>query len=86
MAYSSNTLSYVFGGPIEGSFKLWAYTTSDAHGIYQGAGYITDAALKGVSVADFVMVSNPATPGESGLQIVSAVSNGAATLANLPNA
>lgn len=86
MAYTSNTLSYVFGGPIEGSFKLWAYTTSDTHLVYQGAGYIADASLKGMSVADFVMVSNTTTPGESGLQYVSAILNGAATLANLPNA
>ena len=86
MAYTSNTLSYVFGGPIEGTFKLWVYTTSDAHGVYQGAGYVTDAAVKGMSVADFVMVSNPTTPGESGLQVVTAISNGAATLANLSNA
>ena len=86
MAYTPNTLSYVFGGPVEGSFKLWAYTTSDTHVVYQGAGYIADASLKGVSVADFVMVSNPTTPGESGFQYVSAISNGAATLANLPNA
>jgi hypothetical protein len=86
MAYNPNTLSYVFGGPIQGSFKLWAYTTSDTHTVYQAAGYIADAGLKGMSVADFVMVSNSSTPAESGLQVVTAISNGAATLANLPNA
>ncbi len=39
-----------------------------------------------MSVADFVMVANQTTPGESGLQVVTAIANGAATLANLPNA
>ncbi len=85
MAYTSNTLSLLLG-TVEGAFKLWVYTTSDAHGVYQGAGYITDAANKGMSVGDFVMVSNPSTSAENGFQVVSTISNGAATLINVPNA
>ena len=29
MAYTTGTLSYLAGGPVEGAWKLWEYTTTD---------------------------------------------------------
>jgi hypothetical protein len=89
MAYTTNTLSYLGGGPVEGAWKEWVYITSDSIQAVLGAGYIADAALatggKGMSVGDLVYVINQSLPGAFTLQ-VAAISGGAATLAVPTNA
>ena len=89
MAYTTNTLSYLGGGPVEGAWKEWVYITSDSIQAVLGAGYIADAALatggKGMSVGDLVYVISQSLPGAFALQ-VAAISGGAATLAVPTNA
>jgi hypothetical protein len=89
MAYTTNTLSYLGGGLVEGAWKEWAYVTADSIQTVLGAGYIADAALatggKGMGVGDIVYVINQSLPGAFTLQ-VAAISGGAATLGVPPNA
>src|SRR6266852_5808232 len=62
MAYTTGTLTYIAGGPIEGAWKLWEYTTTDTLAQATAAGYITDATFKGISLGDFVIVANQTNP------------------------
>src|SRR5215831_6340933 len=62
MAYTTGTLTYIAGGPIEGAWKLWEYTTTDTLAQVTAAGYITDATFKGMSLGDFVIVVNQTNP------------------------
>src|SRR5947209_5838232 len=62
MAYTPGTLTYIAGGPIEGAWKLWEYTTTDTLAQMTAAGYITDATFKGMSLGDFVIVVNQTNP------------------------
>ncbi len=55
--YSPGTLSQL-QGTIEGNWKEWVYTTSDSLSTVKGAGYISDATNRGMSVGDFVKVVN----------------------------
>ena len=62
MAYTTGTLTYIAGGPIEGAWKLWEYTTTDTLAQVTASGYITDASFKGMSLGDFVIVVNQTNP------------------------
>jgi hypothetical protein len=62
MAYTSGTLTYLAGGPIEGSWKLWEYTTTDLISTVLAAGYVTDATARGMAIGDFVLVANQTNP------------------------
>jgi hypothetical protein len=62
MAYTTGTLTYIAGGPIEGAWKLWEYTTTDTLAQVTAAGYITEATFKGMSLGDFVIVVNQTNP------------------------
>lgn len=62
MAYTTGTLTYIAGGPIEGAWKLWEYTTTDTLAQVTTPGYITDATFKGMSLGDFVIVVNQTNP------------------------
>jgi hypothetical protein len=62
MPYTTGTLTYLAGGPIEGAWKLWEYTTADALAQVTAPGYITDATFKGMNLGDFVIVVNQAIP------------------------
>src|SRR5882762_5613170 len=62
MAYTTGTLTYIAGGPIEGAWKLWEYTTTDTLAQVTAAGYITDATFKGMSLGYFVIVGNKTNP------------------------
>jgi hypothetical protein len=86
MAYTTGTLSYLAGGPVEGAWKLWAYTTTDSISAVLGSGYVSDATGKGMSVGDFVLTINQANPQGYVLQVqtmtaASGNTPGAATLA-----
>jgi hypothetical protein len=89
MAYTTNTLSYLGGGLVEGAWKEWAYITADSVQTVLGTGYISDAAIatggKGMGVGDLVYVINQSLPGAFALQVAS-ISSGAATLGVPPNA
>ena len=95
MPYTTNTLSYLAGGPVEGAWKLWEYTTTDAISTVLGSGYVADATIKAMAVGDFVIVVNQTNPQGYILQVqsVTAASGnipGAATLVvpagvNAPN-
>jgi hypothetical protein len=71
MAYTTGTLSYLAGGPVEGSWKLWDYTSTDSIAVITGSGYITDATAKGMGIGDFVIVANQANPQGYILQVQS---------------
>src|SRR5258708_23483453 len=62
MAYTTGTLTYIAGGPIEGAWKLWEYPPTDTLAQVTAAGYITDATFKGMSLGDFVIVANQTNP------------------------
>jgi hypothetical protein len=86
MAYTTGTLTYIAGGPIEGAWKLWEYTTTDTLAQVTAAGYITDATFKGMSLGDFVIVVNQTNPQGYILQVQNLTAatlsmSGAATLA-----
>ena len=86
MAYTTGTLTYIAGGPIEGAWKLWEYTTIDTLAQLTAAGYITDATFKGMSLGDFVIVVNQTNPQGYILQVQSLTAgtmsvSGTATLA-----
>jgi hypothetical protein len=89
MAYTTNTLSYLSGGPVEGAWKEWAYVTADSIQTVVGAGYVADAAPttggKGMGVGDIVYVINQSIPAFYILQVQS-ISAGAATLGPASNA
>jgi hypothetical protein len=85
MAYTTGTLTYIAGGPIEGAWKLWEYTTTDTLAQMTAAGYITDATFKGMSLGDFVIVVNQMNPQGYILQVQNLTAgtlsvSGAATL------
>lgn len=69
MAYTPNTLSEIYGGPIEGGFKTWIYTTTDSLGTVLGAGYFpannTGPGNMGMGVGDMVWVINQTSPTSS---------------------
>ena len=71
MAYTTGTLSYLAGGPLEGSWKLWEYTSTDSVAVVTGSGYITDATAKGMGIGDFVIVANQTNPQGYILQVQS---------------
>jgi hypothetical protein len=71
MAYTTGTLSYFYGGPVEGAWKLWEYTTTDLISAVLASGYVTDATAKGMSAGDFVLVINQANPQGYILQVQS---------------
>ena len=43
MAYTTGTLTYIAGGPIEGAWKLWEYTTANTLAQVTAPAYISDA-------------------------------------------
>jgi hypothetical protein len=71
MTYTTNTLSYLHGGPVEGAWKLWEYTTTDSLTAVLASGYVADATAKGMAVGDFVFVANQANPAGYILQVQS---------------
>jgi hypothetical protein len=71
MAYTTGTLSYLAGGPVEGAWKLWEYTTTDLVSAVVASGYVSDATAKGMSVGDFVLMINQANPQGYILQVQS---------------
>jgi hypothetical protein len=71
MAYTTGTLSYLAGGPVEGAWKLWEYTSTDLLAAITGSGYITDATAKGMGIGDFVIVVNQTNPQGYILQVQS---------------
>jgi hypothetical protein len=86
MAYTTGTLTYIAGGPVEGAWKLWEYTTIDTLAQVTAAGYITDATFKGMGLGDFVIVVNQTNPQGYILQVQNLTAgtmsvSGAATLA-----
>jgi hypothetical protein len=71
MPYTTGTLTYIAGGPIEGAWKLWEYTTADTLAQVTAPGYIADATFKGMNLGDFVIVANQAIPQGYILQVQS---------------
>lgn len=98
MAYTSGTLDNIFGGPIEGTAKLWVYRTTDSLATVLGANYITNANSSttgglptgnkiSMAVGDLVFVTNQSTTVTtqySALLQVSAISSTGATLVQTP--
>ncbi len=80
MAYTTGTLSYLYGGPVEGAWKLWEYTTTDVLSTILASGYVTDATTKGMSIGDFVLAVNQTNPQGYILQVQSMT----AAVGNIP--
>lgn len=80
MAYTTGTMNLLLGSPLESNWGMWSYITTDSEATVKGAGYVSDAANKGMKVGDWVMVTNQATPAGY-LLMCSAISAGAGTLA-----
>jgi hypothetical protein len=70
MAYTPGTLNNVTPFTVEGSPKLWQYTTADAQGTVTASSYITDVTnvtsgglatgnKRGMAIGDFILVSAP---------------------------
>lgn len=85
MAYQPDYLAgpYHFGG--KGGTQIFALATVDAKTAIETAGYVTDAEKREMKPGDLVIVTQRATlPSGAatgvGLYVVSAVSNGGATL------
>ena len=66
MAYTPNTLTQLYAGPVEGAFKTWIYTTTDSLGTVLGAGYFpannTGPGNMGMLPGDMVWVINQSSP------------------------
>jgi hypothetical protein len=62
MAYTPNTLAQLYGGPIEGGFKNWVYTSTDAISTILAAGYFATAGQMGMGVGDVIWVINQSSP------------------------
>lgn len=85
MAYNGDYLTCLgnYGG--KSGHNLWFYTTTDAAAAIAGAGYISDATVKGMQANDVVIVTQVTTlpnttPTGINVYVVSAISSGAATL------
>lgn len=85
MAYDPDYLAgpYHFGG--KGGTQLFSLATTDAKAAIEGAGYVSDADKREMKPGDLVIVTKRATlPSGAatgvGVYVVSAVTNGAATL------
>ena len=80
MAYNRENLSVL---AYANGFTLWHYTTPDAAGTVDTAGYFDDAA--GMLHAGDMMLANTATDGaaKAGLFLVNSVSGGVADVSNM---
>lgn len=76
MAYDGNKLSQRFGD-FDGGWNFWTYAHTDTIATVNTAGYISDAAKRGMKVGDTVLVRDTATPSQS-LCYVASITNGAA--------
>src|SRR5580704_3307736 len=88
MAYTTATLSCLAGGPVEGGWKLWFYSSTDSFSAMLASGYIADATSKGMDVGDIVIAVNQTSPGGVLLQVqsmtaASGFTSGTATLMQL---
>lgn len=80
MAYSPLNPPKCVGPNLGSAPAVWVYTSADAHGDVDAAGYFADGSTLGMKVGDVVIVQT--TPGyATTLHSVSAVANGAATIA-----
>jgi hypothetical protein len=79
MAYNGAKLSRMTQGQLGAGFALWHYDSTDAVTAVRVAGYVSDAAVRGMRKGDLVMVTDvAATPPRLQLMIVSAISAGGA--------
>lgn len=80
MAYSPSNPPKCVAPNLGSAPAVWVYTSADAHGDVDAAGYFSDGSDLGMKVGDVVFVQT--TPGyATTLHSVSAVTNGAATIA-----
>jgi anaerobic selenocysteine-containing dehydrogenase len=57
MAYNGNNLSALYTFTTTGSWQQWVYRSADAIATVTAAGYITDAADRGLALGDIVWVT-----------------------------
>lgn len=79
MAYNSDNLGCIEPGAGKSTVRIFTYSTADAKATVEGAGYISDAADRGMRVGDVVLVANPDGT-EQQWYAVTAISSGAATI------
>lgn len=79
MAYTTKTLVPCPSAYLECTQQIWMYSSADADGTIVGAGYVTDAGVRGMKVGDLVDAINPTGPKYKRYQVAS-ITAGAATL------
>lgn len=62
MTFTPNTLVQMYGGPIEGPFNVWLYSSADSISTVLGVGYFSDGGKRGMQVGDIVWVINQSNP------------------------
>jgi hypothetical protein len=77
--YSNSGLSCIAQG-VSGGPSLYVYSSVDAHGTVEGAGYFSDGVTFGMKVGDIVIVVDSDTSGNTTIHSVASVSGTAATI------
>ena len=80
MAYTPATLDCLIPRTGAGP-ALWSYSTEDAHGDVDAAGYFSDGASRGLVANDIMIVNDTSTPTCTIHQVASATAIDPATLA-----
>lgn len=78
MGYSANGL-HLMKGSVGAGPQIWIYTSADAHGDVDAAGYFSDGVRRGMRAEDIVFVIDTATPTLT-MHTVLSVSGDAATI------
>lgn len=84
MAYSTSNPPRLIGGDLTGTFQIWAYRSTDASTVVDGANYITNGGSLGMNIGDIVWVTDTdASPPVTTLHQVSATGDGTTDLNDL---
>ncbi len=79
MAYSTDNPPFVLTEGVGGFMRLWGYKSTDATGVVDGSGYITNGDALGMQAGDVVFViDTDATPPSMTLHVVASVTAGGA--------
>lgn len=84
MAYATSNPPKLLLGAFAGvGPSVWSYSSTDAAGVVDGAGYITNATALGMKVGDIVFVTDTdASPIIVTTHVVTAITSGAANLSD----
>lgn len=86
MAFTQNTLAQLNGGFVEGSFKVWLYTSADALNVVTAPAYFSNGGYLGMAAGDLVLFSNPAAPLTAPAALLQVASVGSAVVGGFTQA